>query len=93
VPWSVIPIFIYTFGMSLAMPCLTLFALDNFPAQRGLAASCQTFLQAGFNGIVAAVIAPLVWGSTLSLALAMAAFVSLGALSSYLQRRSTLLPR
>ncbi len=93
VPWNVIPIFIYTFGMALTTPSLTLFALDNFPAQRGLAASCQTFLQAGFNGFVAAVIAPLVWGSTLTLALAMTVFVSLGALSSYLQRRSALLPR
>jgi DHA1 family bicyclomycin/chloramphenicol resistance-like MFS transporter len=54
VPWSVIPIFIYTFGMALTTPSLTLFALDNFPAHRGLAASCQTFLQSGFNGIVAA---------------------------------------
>jgi DHA1 family bicyclomycin/chloramphenicol resistance-like MFS transporter len=93
VPWNVIPIFIYTFGMALTTPSLTLFALDNFPAQRGLAASCQTFLQAGFNGFVAAIVAPLVWGSTLTLALAMTAFVSLGALASYLQRRSALLPR
>ena len=93
VPWNVIPLFIYTFGMALTTPSLTLFALDPFPAQRGLAASCQTFLQAGFNGFVAAIVAPLVWGSTLSLALAMTAFVSLGALASYLQRRSALLPR
>jgi hypothetical protein len=27
-PWSVLPIFIYTVGMSLAMPCLSIFALD-----------------------------------------------------------------
>lgn len=37
-PWSVMPIFVYTLGMSLAMPCLTILALDPFPAQRGLAA-------------------------------------------------------
>ena len=30
-PWSVMPIFVYTFGMSLAMPCLTLLALDPLP--------------------------------------------------------------
>ena len=30
-PLSVIPIFVYTFGMSLAMPCITLLALDPFP--------------------------------------------------------------
>jgi DHA1 family bicyclomycin/chloramphenicol resistance-like MFS transporter len=43
-PWSVLPLFGFTLGMSLAMPCLTLRALDLFPEQRGLAASCQTFL-------------------------------------------------
>ncbi len=48
-PWSIAPLFVYTFGMSLAMPCLTLLALDPFPRQRGLAASCQFFLQSSFN--------------------------------------------
>ena len=60
-PWSVLPIPIYTFGMSLAMPCLTLLALDPFPAQRGLAASCQMFLQSTMNGLVAGVLAPALW--------------------------------
>ncbi len=59
-PWSVLPIFVYTFGMSVAMPSLTLLSLDPFPQQRGLAASCQMFLQSGFNGLLAGVIAPLV---------------------------------
>ena len=91
-PWSVAPLFIYTCGMALAMPCLTLYALDPFPAQRGLAASCQTFLQSGFNGLVAAVIAPAVWGSTLSLALAMLAFLGLGGLATWRHQRLALLP-
>ena len=78
-PWSVMPLFVYTFGMSLAAPCLTLFALDPFPAQRGLAASCQTFFQSGFNGISAALIAPLLWESTRTLAAGMAAMMLLGA--------------
>jgi hypothetical protein len=30
-PWSVLPLFAYTLGMSLAMPCLTLLALDPYP--------------------------------------------------------------
>ena len=60
-PWSVAHLFIYTLGMSLAMPCLTLFALDPFPEQRGLAASCQTFLQSCFNALAAGLIAPALW--------------------------------
>jgi DHA1 family bicyclomycin/chloramphenicol resistance-like MFS transporter len=92
-PWSVAPLFVYTLGMSLAMPNLTLFALDPFPDNRGMAASCQTFMQSGFNGVVAALIAPAVWGSTLSLAGAMAGFLILGGVTALLYRRSVLLPR
>ncbi len=78
--------------MSLAMPNLTLFALDPFPDNRGMAASCQTFMQSGFNSLVAAAIAPAVWGSTLSLAFAMTAFLVLGSLCALLYQRSILLP-
>ena len=91
-PWSVAPLFVYTLGMALAMPNLTLFALDPFPDNRGMAASCQTFVQSGSNGLVAALIAPLVWGSTLSLALTMSSFLILGGLAALLYRRSVLLP-
>ncbi len=91
-PWSVLPLFLYTLGMSLAMPNLTLFALDPFPDNRGMAASCQTFMQSGFNSVVAAAVAPAVWGSTLSLALAMAGFLVLGSLAALLYLRSILLP-
>ena len=88
-PWSVVPIFGFTLGMSLAMPCLTLQALDLFPEQRGLAASCQTFLQAGFNSLAAGLLAPALWGSTLSLALGMGGLLLLGAFATLIhQRRS-----
>jgi len=88
-PWSVLPIFVFTLGMSLAMPCLTLQALDLFPEKRGLAASCQGFLQAGFNAFAAALIAPALWGSTLSLALGMGGLLLLGVFATLIhQRRS-----
>ena len=88
-PWSIVPIFIYTFGMSLAVPCLTLLALDPFPLQRGLAASCQLFVQASFNGFVAGILAPLLWGSTLTLALGMSVLVLLGAGAAWWHQRLT----
>ena len=91
-PWSVVPLFVYTIGMSLAMPNLTLFALDPFPDKRGLAASCQTFFQSGFNGLSAALIAPLLWGSTLHLALGMAGLLIAGGLAALAHRRLRLLP-
>ena len=86
-PWSVMPIFVYTLGMSLAMPCLTILALDPFPEQRGLAASCQTFFQSGANSIAAALIVPLLWSSTLSLALGMAVLMSLGGLAAFAHQK------
>lgn len=88
-PWSVAPIFVYTFGMSLAMPCLTLLALDPFPEQRGLAASCQMFLQSIFNSFVAGMIAPALWGSTLTLSLGMGTLMLLGILAVFTHHRLT----
>ncbi len=66
-PWSLAPVFFYSFGMALGYPTLTLLALDLFPEQRGLAASCQSFIQTAGAALVA-MLAPLVWGSAASLA-------------------------
>lgn len=86
-PWSVLPIFVYNIGMALAMPALTLLALDPFPQQRGLAASCQTFIQAGSNGLVAGLVAPLLWASPLRLALGMGGFLLAGSLATWAYHR------
>jgi DHA1 family bicyclomycin/chloramphenicol resistance-like MFS transporter len=77
-PWSVVPIFVYFAGSALAMPSLTLMALDLFPAQRGLAASCQSFIQTTGNALTTAVVAPLVWASTLTLAVGQAVMLAMG---------------
>ncbi len=92
-PWSVLPLFVYTLGMALAMPSLTILALDPFPEQRGLAASCQTFFQSGFNSLAAALIAPALWGSTLTLALGMAGLMMLGGIAALADHKLRLLPR
>jgi DHA1 family bicyclomycin/chloramphenicol resistance-like MFS transporter len=70
--WYVAYVFIFTLGMSLAIPTLTMRALDCVPARRGTGSSVQLFVQTGFNAFIAAVLAPLAWGSLLSLALAAA---------------------
>ena len=86
-PWSVVPLFGFTLGMSLAMPSLTLQALDLFPEQRGLAASCQGFVQAAVNTVAAGLLAPLLWGSTLTLALGMSGLMLLGAFAMLINQR------
>ena len=77
-PWSVAPIFVYFAGSALAMPSLTLMALDLFPEQRGLAASCQSFVQTTGNAVATAVVAPLVWVSTRTLAAGQAVMLAVG---------------
>ncbi len=76
-PWSFAPILTYVIGMSIAMPSLTLLTLDLFPAQRGLAASCQGFISLGFNSLVSAFVA-LAWASTLSLAMTQLLMLAIG---------------
>ncbi|MBI2308372.1 MAG: multidrug effflux MFS transporter [Rhodocyclales bacterium] len=88
-PWSVLPLFVYTTGMALAMSALTVLALDPFAGERGLAASCQTFLQSSTNGLVAGLIVPLLWGSTQTLAFGMAGFALLGAGATAVYLRTT----
>jgi DHA1 family bicyclomycin/chloramphenicol resistance-like MFS transporter len=78
-PWSVAPIFFYSIGMALAMPSLVLFGLDLFPAQKGLAASCQAFLMTGINALTAGVLSPLANASPFRLA-AVSASLTLGGL-------------
>lgn len=94
-PWAVLPLALYTTGMSLAAPSITLNLMDQFPALRGTVSSLQGFLQTMLGSIVAGVIAPLVWGSTLSLACCMAGFLLLGFLfrSAYRRRLARLAVR
>ncbi len=88
-PASVLPIMLFNVGMALAMPSLTLLALDLFPDRRGLASSCQSFLQVGVNAVSAGLVVPLLWGSVLSLAAGMASFAAAGLLMFVLWARRT----
>lgn len=83
-PWSILPIPLYTTGMALAMPTLTLLALDLFPSRRGMAASCQTFIQSAGNALAAGLLAPLLWHSTLHLAYGMLFLLGLGGTCAWL---------
>ena len=79
-PWSVLPLAGYVVGSALAMPSLTLMALDLFPHRRGLASSCQGFMQTTGNAVVTAAIAPLLWGTARRLSGGMLAlFIASGA--------------
>ncbi|WP_038052113.1 multidrug effflux MFS transporter [Thioalkalivibrio sp. ALJ1] len=48
-----LPFALYSFALALAMPSLTLMALDCYPAARGMAAAMQSFIQLGFSALLA----------------------------------------
>jgi DHA1 family bicyclomycin/chloramphenicol resistance-like MFS transporter len=74
VPWSVLPIFVFTCGSSLVTPSITIILLDLFPTIRGMASSLQGFVQFAVSGVTAGTIAPFVAVSVKTLALGMAGF-------------------
>lgn len=87
-PWTVLPVMLYTIGMALAMPSATLLALELFPKLRGMTSSLQGFAHSLFAGLTAGLVSPLVAGSALTLALAMSGLLALGWLSWMLYLRS-----
>lgn len=92
-PWSVIPLFFYTLGMSIVAPGVTLLVLDLFPDIRGVVASCQSFAQTMLGAVVAGLIAPLLSSSALLLAAGQLGFavvsLTLWRMGRMLHRRHT----
>ena len=77
-PWSVVPLFFYCFGMSMVAPGATLLVLDLFPAIRGIVASCQSAMVTLLGAIVAGTVAPALDHSALALALGQLGFAFTG---------------
>ncbi|CAN7601966.1 multidrug effflux MFS transporter [Pseudoduganella sp. LjRoot289] len=85
-PWSVAPLFFYTFGMSVVAPAATLLGLDLFPHIRGTVASCQSFATTLLGAVVAGAIAPVLSDSVLWLAYGQLGF-TVSALALWLTSR------
>ncbi len=79
-PWAVVGPALIAIGTAAAYPSLQLVLLDMFPGARGSAVSMFTFFTLILNGLVAGLLAPLVTGSVVELALASAVFVVAGLL-------------
>jgi len=76
--YNILPIALFNIGMALAMPILSLVALDRHPKIRGTAASGQAFIQMLLSTVSAGLIVPLVWYAPSGLALAMAGYLIFG---------------
>lgn len=86
---NVLPIALYNIGMATAVPILSLAALNRHPKIRGTAASGQAFMQMLLSTVSAGLIVPLVWGTTIGMALAMTTYLFIG----FFATRSTVLWR
>ena len=82
-PWVVLGPALLGLGTVTAYPTLQLILLDMFPTGRGSAVSLFTFFTLLLNGLVASLLAPVVTGSMLELALASTVLVA-GGLESWL---------
>ena len=76
--YLIAPIAIFNVGMALAMPVLSIAALDRHPKIRGTAASGQAFIQMMLSTVSAGLVVPFVWSSPMGLALAMACYCLIG---------------
>ncbi len=76
--YNIAPVALFNVGMALAMPILSLSALDRHPKIRGTAASGQAFIQMLLSTVSAGLIVPLVWYAPSGLAIAMACYLLLG---------------
>jgi MFS transporter, DHA1 family, multidrug resistance protein len=76
--YNILPVALFNVGMALAMPILSIAALDRHPKIRGTAASGQAFVQMLLSTVSAGLIVPFVWFSPLGLAMAMAGYVLIG---------------
>lgn len=88
VPWAVLPLFVYTFGLAVAMPAIQLTAMGLFPDNRGLAASMVGFIQMMSFALVSGLVAPLLFGSAFKLALGVAVGLVLSFIAWRLSVRS-----
>ena len=86
-PWTVLPYAAYAVGMALAGPSVQLLVLDLFPQNSGTASSLQGFTFALSTSFTAALVAPLVSGSGLTLELGALGLLTLGCLCWFTYRR------
>ncbi len=80
IPWAVFPVFLYSLGMSLVIPCMMLKTLEIFPQMKGLASSMMSFVQMFLFALVSGAVAPLLFESALKIAIGVAVSVLLSAL-------------
>lgn len=80
-PWAVLWIALYSTGMSLAMPSITLLNLDLYPRNRGMVSSLQGVVHTLGSALAAGALSPLLAHRPILLAWGMAGCLLVGLLS------------
>ncbi len=88
-PWVVLPLALYTFGLAIATPGMTIRTLDLFPKLIGMAASMQGFMLMLLFSVLTGFVAPLLFDSALKLALGHAVGVVAGMTLWWIAARKT----
>lgn len=86
-PWAVAPLTLFSFGLSIAIPNMTITMLRRMRDLSGTAASMLGFAQMLFFSVVSGWLVPFVYGSAFRLALALTAGVAISALGWGLMHR------
>ncbi len=79
VVWNIAPIALYTFGMALVTPCVSLKLLDAFSFARGTASALQSSAHVAMMAVTTAIVVPFAQQSLLRFAVVMFVSVALGA--------------
>jgi len=92
VPWAVLPLGLYSFGLAFVTPAVTVRALALFPEMRGKASSVQTFIQMLTFAVISGLLSPFLFHSAQWLAAAHLAGVSLAGLLWWAAGRKVAVP-
>ncbi|MNR28935.1 hypothetical protein D3C85_1462850 [compost metagenome] len=68
---------VFTFGLGWSLPLMNLFALHCFGGAKGLGSSVINFIQMSMFAIASAIIAPMLYGSSILLAIGLVSTVAL----------------
>lgn len=79
VVWNIAPIALYTFGMALVTPCITLKLLDAFSHARGSVSALQSSTHVAMMAVTTAIVVPFAQQSLPRFAAVMLASVLIGA--------------
>ena len=82
-PWAVVPVMIFTFGLALAAPSMTMRILDLVPELSGMGASVLSFVQMILFSIVTGALVPLTFGSGLKMAIGVSGGLLVSSLGWY----------